>query len=395
MRLTLALFLASCVFAQERQHIFEVIPNSTRSGVGQLWFLDKQTASHKITFQAPNTLAADINYVWNSADSAGCFNSNGSGTISILSNCGGPPFASNVDPTMDDTYNLGETAGPRWGIVAAYNGDFAPSGTTGNYLSTRKLQLTDLSGGTTFWYWQASGTSVNSVAELLDNAGNPSMLLERVISSTSVNRALVDFDWIPLTNTRTLGESGTPWANLYTVNATITGTCTGCGSPPFASNVDPTVDQTYNLGSASFRWGVLSAYNVDAAPAGQFGNYVATRKLQLDDNTGGTNFWYWQAAAQAANSYTTLTDNSGGTVIAFERVLSSVSFNRAVLDMDFVPSTNNTYALGSSGAQWANIYTASVIANGHAGISPGSALNFGSCAVTISGGIIYGFSGTC
>lgn len=123
----------------------------------------------------------------------------------------------------------------------------SPAGVTGNYVTVRKLEITDSVGGVNFWDFQVrQAGAVASYYNIRDNGGT---VVHRLVpveaGGTTINEAQFMFHLVPgnnSTNADNTYDVGTPtrsWRNgqfdgtLTTNNLTVTGTCTGCASLPF------------------------------------------------------------------------------------------------------------------------------------------------------------------
>lgn len=87
MKVLIALLAFAAAGCAQSGHVFTVIPDSTRATVGRVDFLDKQAAPHKVSFQAPATLAADIVFTLPPALAAGCWVSTALGVTTIDPTC--------------------------------------------------------------------------------------------------------------------------------------------------------------------------------------------------------------------------------------------------------------------------------------------------------------------
>jgi len=82
--------------------------NVTLGLQGELRLADSDSSNY-IAFKSPATVGTNVVWTWPSADSSGCFQSNGSGTISI-SSCGGgsqTPWTSDIDADGFDLIDFG------------------------------------------------------------------------------------------------------------------------------------------------------------------------------------------------------------------------------------------------------------------------------------------------
>lgn len=111
------------------------------------------------------------------------------------------------------------------GLVLADSGDFAPTGGTGNYVQTRKLELVDGNGGDLFFDARAfvHATSGQRYMEFRDNAGTPLVQFWRQeAGSVAVDYAQWYVDMIPdLDGGQAIGITGRYWgsAAINTVTA--------------------------------------------------------------------------------------------------------------------------------------------------------------------------------
>lgn len=97
-RLLLLLFTITC-YAQEFNKV-TILPDQTHTTPGKLVFQDN--SGNEMGFQAPTSLTA-VTWTLPSADSAGCFNSDGAGTLTIVScSGGGLPTSDSTNIVKDD-----------------------------------------------------------------------------------------------------------------------------------------------------------------------------------------------------------------------------------------------------------------------------------------------------
>lgn len=126
-------------------------------------------------------------------------------------------------PAASDTYDIGILATSRVRAVYARALDTAQSGSTGDYVQTRKLQLFDNTGSIAspgFWDLNAEvsgvGAASNSYFYIRDNVGNKVLQSERVRFGVSVSRTFCYTDLLPDTNLgRSIGSSSFKWQIVY------------------------------------------------------------------------------------------------------------------------------------------------------------------------------------
>lgn len=191
-------------------------------------------------------------------------------------------------------------------------------------------------------------------------------------------------------NTYDLGASTDEWRNLYIdgiaqvdtlqvdESATITADLTVNGNTTLgnaatdivtvtadvASNLIPSVDNTYDLGASTDEWRNIYIDGV-----------AQVDTLQVDESATIT-------ANLTVNGNTTLGDATSDTVTVTANVASN-----------FIPSADNTYDLGSSSKEWKDLYitgTANIdsLVADTAAISAGTATLSAATVITSTGGIV-------
>ena len=183
-------------------------------------------------------------------------------------------------------------------------------------------------------------------------------------------------------NTYNLGSALLQWANIYCASVTPTG------------NIIPSADNTYNLGSMTYRWAATYSVNVNATnltgtlqTAAQpnitsvgtlSGLTVSASILPSITNTDnlGSGTLLWATVYATAINATNLT---GTLQTAAQPNITSVgTLSGLTVAGNVVPSANNTYNLGSSLLQWANIYCAGFTPAGNILPSADDMYNLGS-----------------
>lgn len=167
----------------------------------------------------------------------------------------------------------------------------SPAGVTGNYVTVRKLEITDSVGGVNFWDFQVrQAGAVASYYNIRDNGGT---IVHRLVpveaGGTAINEAQFLFHLVPgnnSTNADNTYDVGTPtrsWRDGHfdgTMNtyALVVGAggCTGCSSLPFSDAspiISGSVDATKLLrfevdGFTTATTRVMTLPNADATLAG-------------------------------------------------------------------------------------------------------------------------------
>lgn len=175
-------------------------------------------------------------------------------------------------PGADITYDMGLT-GTRWRGVYAQFGDFATAGGTSSsdYVSGRKFNICNSSGGSGCWDIQAAGSFVsNSQFKLRDNAGGRLIEADRAVSGSRVNnfglfanliprqRATGSGDDVSDSVNPDIGTSSARWENIYggaldlSGAANITGNLSAAiinatGSPAYRVSGTTVIDASRNL----------------------------------------------------------------------------------------------------------------------------------------------------
>ena len=140
-------------------------------------------------------------------------------------------------PSTHDTYDIGLTGTRVRGVYAGF-GEFWKSGGTysSDYLTTRKYNILDLSGGSGAWDMYAAGSmAASSQFTLRDNAGSRALQLTRAVSGSPVRnisafgnfypakRFIADGDAVDDATFGDLGDAAARWANINGVALDLTG----------------------------------------------------------------------------------------------------------------------------------------------------------------------------
>ncbi len=194
-------------------------------------------------------------------------------------------------PNLDNTYDAG-TDPLRIRALYGYYFDGAPSGTTGNYVSTRSLKLADLGGGTATWQFESVASSTAGNLNLKDQAGDSVIKFHRKIASSPVDYADVYVDlYSDIHNGQKLGKSGQHWSEAW-----ITDIHTSGGH--FHGHIDPPTTNLYRIGGSSSRyaeaWSVLGNFSGLLTTVGLTINTASPAvvgECWLATSTGGAGDW--------------------------------------------------------------------------------------------------------
>lgn len=272
MRLLLVALAAAVSLCAQNATVLRVLPSS--SGIGEVRWYDSD-ASNYVGLKSPGTVSTNLLWSLPNADGAAseCLVTNGSLSLSFAACAAGstPPFVDsgalvkgssdatkllafevdgfttattrtvtvpNASFTMagrnvDNSFSANQTFGAHIlfdspgvrniGDATNYGGvlyvdsiNAAPTGDTGNYVNTRKVNIVDKNGGTSFYDIQAQATTPVDNFVIRDKAGVEVLRLDRTVASAAVDRGIIDMSWLPLTdNARDLGGSGQDWKNVY------------------------------------------------------------------------------------------------------------------------------------------------------------------------------------
>jgi hypothetical protein len=305
MRLIIGIMLAATLAAQVQTPL--TIMQNSGTGTGELRMQERASNGQQyVGLKAPDLITSSVTWTLPNADgTAGRgLTTNGSGALawSQVFLQGGNNFGADAVIGTNTSNSLQfETNGTlRWAIVpggslwAVADGAYdigtstnyrpsnvfitgtytganfagAPAGTTGNYVSTRKLEIVDQSGGTSFWDIQASASTGASSLLIRDNGGNSVINFVRVASSSPVDYAEVYTDLLPNPNNgQKLGSSSFMWSAIH-----VTDIYTSGGS--VYGHLDPSITATYTLGSSGRRWNKVWAVEMDASSGVQIGGNV-------------------------------------------------------------------------------------------------------------------------
>src|SRR5579883_2867360 len=279
-------------------------------------------------------------------------------------------FNANVLANTNNTFNIG-TSGSRFNTAFVSNLDGAPAGTTGNFVSTRRVMIADFTGGAPTWEIRAFSLGLNQYMVFNDNAGATKFQLINNQTVANVNEARFGYNVTPDTDsTWDLGKTGLKWRDLW-----LSGTCHGCvpsdmmttdtaqtvtGTKTFSVSIPFSADDTYNIAANGARVNTVFTYNLDAAPGGTVNNYVMTRRHIVVDENGGSPSWEMKASASAVTSYLYFQDNAANVKVKFLNNIAGVGFNQAQFDFNIVPMSDATRDLGTSGLRFRDLWLSGV-----------------------------------
>lgn len=135
-------------------------------------------------------------------------------------------------------------------------------------------------------------------------------------------------------------------------------------------DIEPSTTETYRLGSAR-RWYEINVNRINGiCPSGPFcsynENYLSTRKLNIHDNSGTADgFWNAQASViTGINSRLFFTDSGGTERLSLTSVFGGVTVNQAQFTMSAIPTTTNTWDLGTSSLRWRKLWVTDIDVSG-------------------------------
>lgn len=191
----------------------------------------------------------------------------------------------NLFPATDNAYVIGGANRPS--LIYSRGLDTAPSGTTGDYVRTRKLDLFDTTGavtGATFWDMQCVVNGVGALQEsycyMRDNGGFKVWQSERVRTGAAVDRTYWYTDLSPDTTLgQNLGDSSHLWNTIY-VDA-------------LGTDLFPVTDNAQVLGNGTKRWSNVRTVDLRADGNVTFSNGAANGYVWTSDAVG---LGSWQPA---------------------------------------------------------------------------------------------------
>jgi uncharacterized protein YunC (DUF1805 family) len=190
-----------------------------------------------------------------------------------------------LHPSVHDAVDAGLTGTRIRGVYAKF-GEFYKSGSTASadYLTTRKYNILDQSGGTGVWDIQASGSmAATSSIKIRDNAGSRWLEAYRALGGTPLKytslfghlypakRLIADGDAVDDSVFGDLGATSARWANIYGAAADLSGALTASGNITGAI-INATGSPAYRVGGTtvidSARAASLTSATVTAGSAG-------------------------------------------------------------------------------------------------------------------------------
>jgi len=218
---------------------------------------------------------------------------------------GGNSFGATATLGTNDNYDLAIERNNTTLITIGSSGiDMAPSGAANFYNKVRKLEITGISGETTFWDIQAAANMASSSNfKIRDNAGSRAILIDRAIGGTPINniglfgnviprkRDTVDGDAVSDGSFPDLGSSSTRWANIYGGALNMSGNGT----------VGGTLDVTGNLSAAVINATGSPAYRVSGTTVIDSSRNATFAGLTIA--TGAVNNYVWTSNGSGTGSW--------------------------------------------------------------------------------------------
>jgi hypothetical protein len=208
-----------------------------------------------------------------------------------------------LHPSVNDAVDAGLTGTRIRGVYAKF-GEFYKSGSTASadYLTTRKYNILDQSGGTGVWDIQASGSmAATSSIKIRDNAGSRWLEAYRALGGTPLKytslfghlypakRLIADGDAVDDSVFGDLGATSARWANIYGAAADLSGALTASGNITGAV-INATGSPAYRVNGTTVINASREATFVGLTiPTGAASGYLWT--------SDGSGVGSWQAAA--------------------------------------------------------------------------------------------------
>lgn len=157
-----AMFLTGCA-AQISQHSIRVTPTPTRTVVGWIDFVDKQTTPHRLRFEGPDSIASDILYKFDGTTTNGCLQGIFSGATYNITTAACSGVANGFTVTNDSNVP-GGIGTSITGLSAFYSsaggggGGWVMSPTAGSSFNT--YMVSAYSGGNPYVAFHAPGATL-------------------------------------------------------------------------------------------------------------------------------------------------------------------------------------------------------------------------------------------
>jgi hypothetical protein len=262
---------------------------------------------------------------------AGTFRAAGAVTLgSTLAVAGTATISSHILTTSPSTADIGDATN-YFQTLNVENINAAPGGVAAAYTKVRKLEISDILGGTAFWDQRANATTVTSAWTLRDNGGSRALQAVRQEASSAANyvrvfgelrpaqRATADGDAVNDSAMPTLGNTSARWLSIWGDAATITnalsagsataGTITA--TTAFAGGTDGGTP----IGSSSVRMGKIWGYDVDFAGTVKLGTSSTVGQVWTATGTDGSGDWATPATSPWVVSGSDLYYNTGNVAI--------------------------------------------------------------------------------
>lgn len=295
------------------------VSNQDASGNGTtngLAFLERSNAAPvaRVYFASGGNVGVGTLSPAHLLDVNGTFRAAGAVTLaSTLAVAGTATISSHILTTSPSTADIGDATN-YFQTLNVENINAAPGGVAAAYTKVRKLEISDILGGTAFWDQRANATTVTSAWTLRDNGGSRALQAVRQEASSAANyvrvfgelrpaqRATADGDAVNDSAMPTLGNTSARWLSIWGDAATITnalsagsataGTITA--TTAFAGGTDGGTP----IGSSSVRMGKIWGYDVDFAGTVKLGTSSTVGQVWTATGTDGSGDWATPGTSQ-------------------------------------------------------------------------------------------------
>lgn len=215
--------------------------------------------------------------------------------------------------------------------------------------NTRKLEISDTSGGSGFWDLRVNASAITSNWTLRDNAGSRALAYTRLFTSSPSNsfevfgallpaqRSTGSGDAVNDATSPSLGATARRWNTVWADSAEIT---SAVSSPTFiaSANFQGAVDNVTDVGQSSLRMANVWTYGLDAVGTIKLKSSSVVGQVWTASDTDGTGGWATPGTSQWTTSGSDIYFNSGWVTIgattpnAKLSVISSVNDGLSVGD---------------------------------------------------------------
>jgi hypothetical protein len=245
---------------------------------------------------------------------AGTFRAAGAVTLaSTLAVAGVTTLSGDLRFGTDNTHAIGET-GTRPSVVFS------------RIDNTRKLEISDTSGGSGFWDQRVNASAITSNWTLRDNAGSRALAYTRVFTSSPSNsfevfgallpaqRSTGSGDAVNDATSPSLGATARRWNTVWADSAEIT---SAVSSPTFiaSANFQGAVDNVTDVGQSSLRMANVWTYGLDAVGTIKLKSSSTIGQVWTATGTDGSGDWATPATSPWVVSGSDLYYNTGDVAI--------------------------------------------------------------------------------